>query len=62
MPTDALGMPQLDADRLVFGNSQPGDYELISLSDFTFGEQAFEANASLDAEGGLVRGDADGRR
>lgn len=52
-------MPQLDADRLVFDNSQPGDYELISLSDFTFGEQAFEANALLDAEGRLVRGDAE---
>ena len=50
---------RLDADRLVFDNSQPGDYELISLADFTFGEQAFEANASLDAEGRLVRGDAD---
>ena len=59
LPTDALDMPQLDADRLVFDNSQPGDYELISLSDFTFGEQALEANASLDAEGRLVRGDAD---
>ena len=59
LPTIALDMPQLDADRLVFDNSQPGDYELISLSDFTFGEQAFEANASLDAEGRLVRGDAD---
>ena len=59
LPTDALDMPQLDADRLVFDNSQSGDYELISLSDFTFGEQAFEANASLDAEGRLVRGDAD---
>lgn len=59
LPTDALDMPQLDADRLVFDNSQPGDYELISLSDFTFGEQAFEANASLDAEGRLVRGDND---
>lgn len=59
LPTDALDMPQLDADRLVFDNSQPGDYELISLSDFTFGEQAFEANASLDAKGRLVRGDAD---
>lgn len=59
LPTDALGMPQLDADRLVFDNSQPGDYELISLSDFTFGEQAFEANALLDAEGRLVRGDAE---
>lgn len=59
LPTDALDMPQLDADRLVFDNSQPGDYELISLSDFTFGEQAFEANASLDVEGRLVRGDAD---
>ena len=59
LPTDALGMPQLDADRLVFDNSQPGDYELISLANFTFGEQAFEANASLDAEGRLVRGDAD---
>lgn len=59
LPTDALDMPQLDADHLVFDNSQPGDYELISLSDFTFGEQAFEANASLDAEGGLVRGDVD---
>lgn len=59
LPTDALDMPQLDADHLVFDNSQPGDYELISLSDFTFGEQAFEANASLDAEGGLVRGDTD---
>lgn len=59
LPTDALDMPQLDADRLVFGNSQPGDYELISLSDFTFGEQAFEANALLDAEGRLVRGDAE---
>lgn len=59
LPTDALDMPQLDSDRLVFDNSQPGDYELISLSDFTFGEQAFEANASLDAEGRLVRGDTD---
>lgn len=59
LPSDALDMPQLDADCLVFDNSQPGDYELISLSDFTFGEQAFEANASLDAEGRLVRGDAE---
>lgn len=59
LPTDSLDMPQLDADCLVFDNSQPGDYELISLSDFTFGEQAFEANASLDAEGRLVRGDAE---
>lgn len=59
LPTDSLDMPQLDSDRLVFDNSQPGDYELISLSDFTFGEQAFEANASLDAEGRLVRGDVD---
>ena len=59
LPTDALGMPQLDSDRLVFDSSKPGDYELISLADFTFGEQAFEANASLDAEGRLVRGDAD---
>lgn len=58
LPTDALDMPQLDADRLVFDNSQPGDYELISLAGFTFGEQAFDANASLDAEGRLVRGDA----
>lgn len=59
LPTDALDMPQLDADRLVFDNSQPGDYELISLAGFTFGEQAFEANASLDTEGRLVRDDAD---
>lgn len=59
LPTDGLDMPQLDADRLVFDNSQPGDYELISLADFTFGEQAFEANALLDAEGRLVCGDAE---
>ena len=59
LPTDSLDMPQLDSDRLVFDNSKPGDYELISLADFTFGEQAFEANASLDVEGGLVRGDAE---
>lgn len=59
LPTDGLDMPQLDADRLVFDNSQPGDYELISLADFSFGEQTFEANASLDAEGRLVRGDAE---
>lgn len=59
LPTDTLDVPQLDSDRLVFDNSQPGDYELISLADFTFGEQAFEANASLDAEGRLVRGDVD---
>lgn len=59
LPTDGLDMPQLDADRLVFDNSKPGDYELISLADYTFGEQAFEANASLDAEGRLVRGDAE---
>lgn len=59
LPTDSLDMPQLDSDRLVFDNSQPGDYELISLADFTFGEQTFEANASLDAEGRLVRGDVD---
>lgn len=59
LPTGRLDMPQLDSDRLVFDNSKPGDYELISLADFTFGEQAFEANASLDVEGRLVRGDAD---
>lgn len=59
LPTDSLDMPQLDSDRLVFDNSKPGDYELISLADFTFDEQAFEANASLDAEGRLVRGDVD---
>ena len=59
LPTDGLDMPQLDADRLVFDNSHPGDYELISLANFTFGEQAFEANASLDAEGRLVRGGAE---
>lgn len=59
LPTDSLDMPQLDSDRLVFDNSKPGDYELISLADFTFGEQAFEANASLDAEGRLVRGETD---
>ena len=59
LPTDAQALPQLDADRLVFDNSQPGDYELISLADFSFGEQTFEANASLDAEGRLVRGDAE---
>ena len=59
LPTDALDMPQLDSDRLVFDSSKPGDYELISLADFTFGEQAFEANASLDAEGRLVRGETD---
>ena len=53
LPTDSLDMPQLDSDRLVFDNSKPGDYELISLADFTFGEQAFEANASLDARVGL---------
>ena len=61
LPTDGLEMPQLDADRLVFDNSQPGDYELISLANFTFGEQAFEVNASLDAEGRLVRGDAEAK-
>lgn len=59
LPGQGLGMPQLDADHLVFDNSQPGDYELISLANFTFGEQAFEANASLDAVGRLVRGDAE---
>lgn len=59
LPTNGLDMPQLDADRLVFDNSKPSDYELISLADFTFGEQTFEANASLDAEGRLVRGDAE---
>ena len=59
LPTDGLEMPQLDTDRLVFDNSHPGDYELISLANFTFGEQAFEANASLDAEGRLVRGGAE---
>ena len=59
LPTDALDVPQLDSDRLTFDNSKPGDYELISLADFTFGEQAFEANASLDAEGRLVRGETD---
>ena len=59
LPTDGLDMPRLDADRLVFDNSKPGDYELISLANFTFGEQAFEANASLDAEGRLVRGGAE---
>ncbi len=51
LPTDALDVPQLDADRLVFDNSQPGDYELISLAGFTFGEQAFEANVYPQAAG-----------
>lgn len=59
LPSQGLGMPQLDAGHLVFDNSQPGDYDLISLANFTFGEQTFEANASLDAEGRLVRGDAE---
>ena len=59
LPTDTLDMPQLDADRLVFDNSRPGDYELISLADFAFGEQTFEANVALDAEGRLVRGDVE---
>ena len=59
LPGQGLGMPQLDVDHLVFDNSQPGDYELISLANFTFGEQTFEANASLDTEGRLVRGDTD---
>lgn len=59
LPTGSLDMPQLNSDRLAFDNSKPGDYELISLADFTFGEQVFEANASLDVEGRLVRGDAD---
>lgn len=59
LPGQGLGMPHLDADRLVFDNSQPGDYELISLANFAFGERSFEANASLDAEGRLVRGDAE---
>jgi len=59
LPGRGLGMPQLDADCLAFDNSQSGDYELISLANFTFGEQTFEANASLDAEGRLVRGDAE---
>ena len=59
LPTDAADTPQLDADRLMFDNSKQGDYELISLAGFTFGERAFEANASLDAEGRLVRGEAD---
>lgn len=59
LPTGSLDMPQLDSDRLAFDNSKPGDYELISLAVFTFGEQVFEANASLDVEGRLVRGDAD---
>lgn len=61
LPTDSLDMPQLDSDRLVFDNSKPGDYELISLADFSFGEQAFEANASLDAEGRLVCGDVEAK-
>ena len=59
LPGRGLGMPQLDADHLVFDNSRPGDYEFISLANFTFGEQTIEANASLDAEGRLVRGDTD---
>ncbi len=54
LPTDALDTPQLDADRLVFDNSQPGDSRPISLANCPLGEQAFEANASLDAEGRLV--------
>ena len=59
LPADSLDMPQLDSDRLVFNSSRPGDYELISLADFTFGEQAFEANASLDAARSTVPGPAD---
>ena len=60
LPTDGLDMPELDADRLVFDNAAAGDYELISLADFTFGERAFEANAAIDATGALVRHDAEG--
>ena len=62
LPTDGLDMPELDADHLVFDNSWAGDYELISLADFTFGEKAFEANAAVDATGRLVRtvGEGDG--
>lgn len=56
LPTSGLDVPELDADRLVFDNSRPGDYELIALAGFTFGEQTFEANAAIDATGTLVRG------
>ena len=52
---DGSGMPELDADRLVFENAQQGDYEFICLADCGFGEQRFGANAELDDAGHLIR-------
>ncbi len=38
----------LACDRLVFENSQAGDFELIALKGFSYGGIAYEANAVID--------------
>ena len=48
------GVPELDADRLDFDDSHPGDYEFIVLAPCTYGEAAYESNAVIE-EGRLVR-------
>ena len=40
----------LACDRLAFDNAQAGDFELIALSDFTYGGVAYEANVQVDCD------------
>ena len=42
------GTAALDTDRLVSEGSEPGDYEFVALSDFTYGGRTFEAMAASD--------------
>ena len=51
---DATAPLPLDADHLDFAEAQPGDYELVSLASFTYGDAAYEQNAELTADGRLV--------
>lgn len=37
-------------DRLAFDNARAGDFELIALSDFTYGGVAYEANVQVDCD------------
>lgn len=48
------GGASLDVDRLCFDSSVPGDFELISLSDFTYGDQVYQANATEPAPAGMT--------
>ena len=53
------GAARLDGDRLDFDTAQAGDYELIALRDFSYGSDAYQANAEV-ADGKLVSLTGDG--